>query len=124
VRIERFEDLKAWQRAREMTRLVYQLSAKGSFGADFALRDQIRRASISVMSNIAEGFDRAGRKEFRQALVVAKGSCAEVRAQTYIALDVGHLSTAEFESLQALALETSKIINGLRTSLSRGIQET
>jgi len=107
-----------------MTRLVYTLSAKGSFGSDFALRDQIRRASISVMSNIAEGFDRAGRKEFRQALVVAKGSCAEVRAQAYIALDVGRLSTSEFDSLQALAIETGKIINGLRNSLSRAIEET
>ena len=83
----RFEDIDAWQKARELTRAVYAASRSGSFSKDFALRDQIRRASISVMSNIAEGFERGGNKEFRQFLSTAKGSAGEVRAQRYVALD-------------------------------------
>jgi four helix bundle protein len=85
--IERFEDLVAWQKARSLTAKVYQLTAMGSFGRDFALRDQIRRACVSVMSNIAEGFERGRPAEFHQFLSVAKGSCAELRAQLYVSFD-------------------------------------
>ena len=85
--VKKFEDLTCWQKARELNRLVYKISANGILGKDFGLRDQIRRASISVMSNIAEGFERGGDKEFVQFLSNAKGSCGEVRCQLYAALD-------------------------------------
>lgn len=87
ARLERFEDLEAWKTARELTNSIYQTTASGDFARDFGLRDQIRRASVSVLSNIAEGFERDGNKEFLQFLSLAKGSCGEVRAQLYIALD-------------------------------------
>ena len=87
--IQRFEEIEAWQVARELTRSVYECSKSGSFAKDFALRDQIRRAAISVMSNIAEGFERGGNAEFIQFLSIAKGSAAEVETQLYVALDQG-----------------------------------
>ena len=93
----RFEDLIAWQKARDLTRLIYQLCNDGNFARDYGLRDQVRRAAVSVMSNLAEGFDRAGRSEFHQFLVIAKGSCAEVRSQLYVALDAGYLPQVEFD---------------------------
>ncbi len=92
AKIEKFEDILAWQKARELTQLVYRASRKGEFAKDFALRDQIRRAVISITSNIAEGFERGGTKEFVQFLGHAKGSCGEVRSQLYIALDEAYLS--------------------------------
>ena len=86
-RIERFEDLEAWKLARALNAMIYNASGAGAFSHDFALRDQIRRASISIVSNIAEGFERDGDKEFAQFLFMAKGSCGEVRAQLYLAMD-------------------------------------
>ena len=83
------------------------------------LRDQIRRAAVSVTSNIAERFERAGKAEFHQFLVVAKGACAEVRSQLYVSLDVGHISSDEFEELASLASEVGKITGALRASLKR-----
>ncbi|MCA1795701.1 MAG: four helix bundle protein [Desulfotignum sp.] len=83
-----FEGLVAWQKARELTRNIYQVTGEGDFARDFGLKDQIRRAAVSIMSNIAEGYDRGGRAEFHQFLVIAKGSCAEVRSQLYVAYDV------------------------------------
>ena len=90
-KVERFEDLIAWQKARQLTAEIYRVSAQDDFAKDFGLKDQIRRAAVSVMSNIAEGFDRALRSEFHQFLVIAKASCAEVRSQLYVALDVGYI---------------------------------
>lgn len=116
-RVERFEDLFAWQKARELTGLIYDISKQVSFAKDFGLRDQIRRASVSVMSNIAEGFDRAGRVEFHRFLVIAKSSCAEVRSQLYIALDAQLISNSQFAEAMALAEETTRIISGLRKSV-------
>ena len=118
AKIERFEDLIAWQKARELAKLIYTVSSSGRFAQDWGLRDQIRRASVSVVSNIAEGFDRSGKAEFRQFLVIAKGSCAEVRAQAYVALDIGYINKEHFEAIYALAEETGRIINGLRAALS------
>lgn len=119
AKIDRFEDLIAWQKARELTNEIYRTTSEGRFCRDFGLRDQIRRAAVSVMSNLAEGFDRAGRKEFHQFLVVAKGSCAEVRSQLYVAFDVGYISGAEFENLHVMAKELARIIGGLRASVAR-----
>lgn len=118
-RVERFEDLVAWQKARELTKLVYSASGNGGFAKDWGLKDQIRRASVSVMSNVAEGFDRAGRAEFHQFLVIAKGSCAEVRAQLYVALDAEYVSKEQFKKIYAVAEETGRIVNGLRAAVER-----
>jgi four helix bundle protein len=84
-----FEDLIAWQKARVLSRDIYGVTRLAEFSKDYSLVDQIRRACISILSNIAEGFERGGRPEFHQFLVVAKGSCGEVRSQLYIALDGG-----------------------------------
>ncbi len=98
-KIEKFEDLIAWQRARDLTKQIYEITKQGEFQRDFGLRDQMRRASVSVMSNIAEGFERGGRSEFHQFLVIAKGSCAELRSQLYVALDVGYVDQKTFQNL-------------------------
>jgi len=124
AKIERFEDLISWQKARELNRLLYQVSRNGNFAKDFGLRDQIRRASVSVMSNIAEGFERGGDKEFLQFLSNAKGSCGEVRCQLYVAMDENYLSATEFNQLQERAEEISRLLSGfmayLRDSELRG----
>ena len=112
AKIEKFEDILAWQKARELTQLVYRASRKGEFAKDFALRDQIRRAVISITSNIAEGFERGGIKEFVQFLGHAKGSCGEVRSQLYIALDEAYLSQPDWEELHNRCLEISRLLDG------------
>jgi four helix bundle protein len=119
AKIQRFEDLIAWQKARELARQVYSHTGAGTFAKDFGLRDQIRRASVSIMSNIAEGFERGSQAEFHQFLVIAKGSCAEVRSQLYLAKDVGHLDDKHFKELMMLSTELSKIIGGLRASVQK-----
>lgn len=111
--IDRFEDIDAWKKAREMARQIYRVTATGQFARDFGLRNQIREASVSVMSNIAEGFERGGDKEFRLFLAYAKGSAGEFKAQLYVALDAGYLAQEQFERLYFLATETGKLIGGL-----------
>jgi four helix bundle protein len=118
-KIERFEDLVAWQKARGLARVIYQISRQGSFAKDFGLSGQIQRAAVSIMSNIAEGFERGGRGEFHQFLSTAKGSCAEVRSQLYVAVDVGYLKQSEFESLLAQAEEVGRVVGGLRAAVGR-----
>jgi four helix bundle protein len=108
--ITRFEDLDAWQRGRELSRLVYRLSAQGEFARDFALRDQMRRAAVSVLSNIAEGFERDGDKEFRQFLSQAKGSVGEIKAQSYVALDAGFISQQQFREMHELTVRTGSLM--------------
>ena len=116
--IRRFEDCIAWQKARVLTSDVYRVSGKGNFSRDFALRDQIRRAAISVMSNIAEGFDRYSRPEFRQLLSFARGSVAEVRNQLYIAADLGYVDVATFGRMKAQCEEASRLIAAMRAKIS------
>jgi len=118
-KVERFEDLIAWQKARQLTVEIYRVTAHGEFAKDFGLRDQIRRAAVSVMSNIAEGFDRGSRGEFHQFLVVAKASCAEVRSQLYVAQDVGYIAQETFGHLSSATNELSKIIGGLRAAVQK-----
>lgn len=118
-KVERFEDLIAWQKARQLTVEIYRITAHGEFARDFGLRDQIRRAAVSVMSNIAEGFDRGARGEFHQFLVIAKASCAEVRSQLYVALDVGYIVQEIFSSLNSRTDELSRIIGGLRAAVQK-----
>lgn len=117
--VQRFEDLIAWQKARQLTADNYRITVNGPFARDFGLRDQIQRAAVSVMSNIAEGFDRGSRAEFHQFLVIAKASCAEVRSQLYVASDIGHINEADFNRLRDLTEEVSKIIGGLRAAIQR-----
>ena len=118
-KITTFEDLIAWQKARELTREIYTVTKNGEFKKDFGLRDQIQRACVSIMSNIAEGFDRASRAEFHQFLVIAKGSCAEVKSQLYVAFDVGYISNARFNKLKELTDEVLQIIGGLRAAVQK-----
>ncbi len=118
-KVERFEDLIAWQKARVLTRDVYAATGQGSFTKDFGLKDQIRRAAVSIVSNIAEGFERGRSAEFHQFLSVAKGSCAELRAQLYVALDAGHLKQDTFDKLMMEAAEVGRIIGGLRAAVQR-----
>ena len=116
MKIENFEDIESWKEARLLVKEVYKLFINLK---DYGFRDQIQRAAVSIMSNIAEGFERAGRAEFHQFLVIAKGSCAEVRSQLYVALDVGYISKAEFDNVHDMAIETGRIIGGLRASLKK-----
>ncbi len=110
---QRFEDIEAWQKARELTKAIYALSNDGQFSRDFGLRDQIRRASVSIMSNIAEGFGRGGNKEFIQFLSTAKGSASEVQAQLYVALDAGYINQDQFQKLYSETEATARMIAGL-----------
>jgi four helix bundle protein len=119
MKIKKFEDLESWKKARKLTNRVYEATAAGSFTRDFGLKDQIRRASISILSNIAEGFERGGDKEFLQFLAIAKGSCGEVRAQLYIAVDQEYLSQELFERLLNNADEIGRMISGLMKYLSK-----
>lgn len=114
-----FTEIEAWQKARELAREIYQVSNQGPFSRDFGLRDQIRRAVISALSNIAEGFERNGTAEFIQFLAVAKGSVGEVIAQLYVASDQGYITREEFDRLIALASETGRMIGALMQYLRK-----
>lgn len=116
---KKFEDITAWQKARELTKDIYKLTSANEFSRDFGLKDQIRRASVSIMSNIAEGFERSGTGEFSHFLATAKGSAGEVRCQIYVALDQGYISPAVFENLNTSVTEISKMIAGLMGYLKR-----
>ncbi len=117
--VERFEDLTAWQKARQLNKSIYEATRQGSFAKDYGLAGQIQRAAVSIMSNIAEGFERYNRPEFHQFLSVAKASCAEVRCQLYVALDVGYLDQQTFASLPARAEEVGRMVGGLRASVAK-----
>ena len=112
MKIGRFEDIEAWKKGRELTKFIYKITAQGDIAKDFAIKDQLRRASISIMANIAEGFEREGNKEFKQFLAMAKGSAGEVKSHLYVALDAGTMSQQDFNQLMALTDETSRLIAG------------
>lgn len=124
VKITKFEDIESWKKARKLTSDIYQLTKAGEFARDFGLKDQIRRAAISVLSNIAEGFERSGDKEFLQFLYVAKGSCGELRAQLYVALDQSYVSQRAFDVLLRDANDVGQLLSGfiryLKQSTMRG----
>ncbi|MBW3623787.1 MAG: four helix bundle protein [Armatimonadetes bacterium] len=122
--IERFEDIEGWKKARELTRAIYSLTSTGEFSRDYGLKDQLRRASVSIMSNIAEGFERGGDKEFQQFLAIAKGSTGEVKAQLYIALDARYIDREAFQSLYEMANETGRIIAGFMRYLANSPRPT
>ncbi len=112
--ISKFEELHAWQAARHLCNSVYSCSRQSGFRVDFPLRDQIRRAAISVMSNIAEGFERGVRAEFCRFLTIAIASLGELETQLYIAADQSYITSAELQSLYALSETTRRLIGGLR----------
>lgn len=117
--IQRFEDVEAWQTARALTRQVYSISMSGAFSKDFALRDQMRRAAVSVMSNIAEGFESRTELLFVDFLGRAKGSAGELRAQFYVAHDVGYISDVDFRTLSDLCQKCSSQISRFMSYLRR-----
>jgi four helix bundle protein len=112
AKIERFEDIAAWQRARSLVKEIYSLTAQGQFARDFELRSQLRRAAVSIMSNIAEGFERGSNKEFRHFLHIAKGSAGEVRSLLYVALDSGYINEAQQAHLTDEIVQVSNKIAG------------
>jgi four helix bundle protein len=122
-KIERFEDLIAWQKARALTVSIYDVTRQSAFFKDYGLCNQIQRASVSIMSNIAEGFEIGRRGEFHQFLSTAKGSCAEVRSQLYTAFDIGYLDKENFDRLILQAEEVARIVGGLRASVQRQKQK-
>jgi four helix bundle protein len=119
AKITRFEDIEAWKKGRELRRAIYTCSQNGAFSKDFALRDQIRRSAVSITSNITEGFERGGNKEFIQFLANSKGSCGELRDQLYAALDEQYISADQFEILCGQAIEISRMISGLMRYLKQ-----
>ena len=119
MKVTRFEQLQVWQKAKVLTLEVYRTSRTGPFARDFGLRDQVQRAAVSVMSNIAEGFGRFTRPEVRRFLSIARGSAAEVQSQLYLARELGYLTSEEHRALNALCYEISRMLAALRTSLDK-----
>ena len=111
-KIGKLEEIKAWQEARELVKEIYSATSKGKFAKDFSLRDQIRRASVSVMSNVAEGYARSSDKEFARFLGIALGSTAEVQSQLYVARDLKYITNNDFDSLYNRCAKTAKLITG------------
>jgi len=123
-KIIKFEDIVAWQRAREMTKQIYAHAKVGPFAKDFGLKDQSQRASVSIMGNVAEGFERGGDKEFVQFLSHSKASCGEVKSHLYVALDQQYITQNQFANLYNEADEVGRLLAGfmgyLRQSSLRG----
>lgn len=114
-----FEDIIAWQKARSLVKSIYGLTKKEAFSKDYELKSQIRRAAVSVMSNIAEGHERSGRKEFIQYLSIAKGSAGEVTSLLYVALDQGYITDDEFNCATSLSREITVILASLMNYLQK-----
>jgi four helix bundle protein len=115
--IKEFEDIIAWQEARKLVKMVYELTSTGNFSKDFGLRDQIRRASVSTMTNIAEGFDCESNIEFARFLVIARRSSVEVQSLLYTALDVGYIDENTLKTHYNQAYKAKGLINALKRSL-------
>jgi four helix bundle protein len=113
AKIERFEDLQSWQKARLLTNLVYDLTGHTEFAKDFRLRDQIRDAAGSVMHNIAEGFDSGSNPEFIRFMKMARRSASEVQSELYLALDRKYIATEELKKTYEIATEAKRLINGM-----------
>ncbi len=115
--IQIFEDIEAWKRARKITKRIYGISSKGDLARDFGLKDQIRRSSVSIMSNIAEGFERGGNREFINFLSIAKGSCGETRSLLYVILDQEMIEDDDFRFISEELIQIGKMIGGLMNYL-------
>ena len=114
MKIDKFEDILAWQKAGRLTIEIFDVFRNNR---DFSFRDQIQRAVVSIMNNIAEGFERKSNKEFKYFLFVSKGSCGEVRSMLYIALKLNHISEQQFQKFHKLSIEISKMLSGLIKTL-------
>ena len=118
-KIEKFEDLIAWQKARKFTASVYKITSDSKFSKDYGLTDQLRRTTVSIMANIAEGFERRSRPDFHRFLLIAKASCAEARSHLYVSFDCKYINETIFQILLSDAEELGRIIGGLRVSVMR-----
>ena len=116
-KIKGFEDIQAWQKARELTKLIYRITKNNQFSRDFDLRNQIRRAVVSMMSNIAEGFARRTNKEFISFLTISHGSAAEAQSHLYVALDQEYITEKEFLDIYSKIDEVSRMIQGFSNYL-------
>jgi len=112
AKIERFEDIEAWKSAREIAQQVYRVTRSGGFARDFGLRDQVQRAAVSIMANIAEGFDSESNKEFIRFLGYALRSATEVQSHLYVALDESYLDQEKFDMLFALTTKCKNLVSG------------
>jgi len=119
MKIQRFEDIEGWLLGRELTRQIYEITGKGTFAKDFGLKDQIQRASGSIMHNIAEGFDGGSNKEFIRFLKYSQRSCSEVQSQLYVALDQEYISQERFQELYDLSTRVHSKIGGFIAYLLR-----
>jgi four helix bundle protein len=117
--IRRFEDIQAWQEARKLVKMIYLLTDEGKFAKDFGLRDQIRRASVSIMANIAEGFDCDSQAEFARFLGIARRSAVEVQSLLYAALDVGYITEEDFKTYYAQTDKAKALTGAFRHALLR-----
>jgi four helix bundle protein len=117
--IQNFEDLEIWKKARELSKQIYNISRNGDFAKDYALKDQIRRSSGSIMDNIAEGFERDGNKEFIQFLAFAKGSCGELLSQLHRAKDQEYIEDDKFSQIYNEAVSIGKMIASLISHLQK-----
>ncbi|MEO0596063.1 MAG: four helix bundle protein [Chloroflexota bacterium] len=115
----RFEDNIAWQKARILTRDIYAVTRQPDFARDFGLAGQIQRASVSIMSNIAEGYERTNPGDYHRFLQIAKASCGEVRSQLYVALDINYITQEQFKDLHTKAIEISRIIAGIMKTVNK-----
>jgi four helix bundle protein len=118
VTIRQFEDIDGWQEARRLAATIYEASNRGKFTADFGLRDQIRRASVSIMANIAEGFGRGGKAEFLRFLRISRASAVETQSHLYIVVDLGYLTIEEFETLRNQTIKVTRLVGGFINYLS------
>ncbi|MEK6753028.1 MAG: four helix bundle protein [Chloroflexota bacterium] len=124
MKLERFEDIRAWQQARELSNLVYDLTEQGRFAKDFRLRDQIQGAAGSIMHNIAEGFDDGSDAEFIRFLKYARRSASEVQSEIYLALDRKYVSAEDFQKVYDMATTTKKSVNAFIAYLRKSSQAT
>jgi four helix bundle protein len=119
MRVQRFQDLVAWQKSRALARDVYEITRTRDFGHDFALAGQMQRAAVSIMANLAEGFDREGATEFHRFVSISRASCSELLSHAYLAHDIGYIGDGEFERVSSAIDEVSRLVRALRASLER-----
>ena len=117
MKAQQFDDLISWQKARELVAAIHSLTGESTFVKDFGLRDQIQRAAVLIMSDLAEGFECGSQPDFHRFVVIAKASCAEIRSQPYVAFDIGYIKEDKLKQHQAQAHELARIIGGLRSTL-------
>lgn len=114
MKIDKFEDIIAWQKAKDLSLLIYQIMENNK---DYGFKDQIQRAAVSIMNNIAEGFERSGNKELKRFLYIAKGSCGEIRSMLYLTIELRYVSKEKFQKIYDLSLEVSKLLSGFIKTL-------